>query len=291
VVPVLDLRMTVFAVFLAAVLGVLAAGNKVVREWAEGLRQAYLYAPAERGSMWYMLDRLKQPRLRWVIFTAVMAVAGFAAGVAVNNPAAAVLIAVFIVFYRKEKVGVDFAQYKAALDEQAETALQMISSLYDTTGDLIRAIEGAKDCTPSPMREELVRTLAEYRAGASLHEALRSWAERTDNRDIDIFVRAVTLSEKYGTDTAEVVSEVAQVIRDRILLREELKSEVRGQKLTVTLFLLFLPLAAVALLILSQDARNVIMNNLFGKAVICFMVCVEFASWYFTRSAGMVEEL
>lgn len=289
--PDLDLRMAVFLVFLAVALLVMAARGTLLREWAEGLRYGYLYAPAERGSVWYMLDRLKQPRLRWLVVTAVLAVAGFGAGLAINNPVAAVLIAVFVVLYRKEKVGVDFQQYRAALDEQAETALQMISSLYDTTGDLIKAIDGAKDCTASPMREELVRTLAEYRAGASLAEALKSWAERTDNRDIDIFVRAVTLSEKYGTDTAEVVSEVAQVIRDRILLREELKSEVRGQRLTVSLFLLFLPLAAVALLVLSDEARNVITGSIFGKAVICFMVCVEFASWYFTRRAGMVEEL
>ncbi|MGI9951440.1 type II secretion system F family protein [Moorellaceae bacterium AZ2] len=286
-----EVRMTAFLVFLAAALCILAAGGRIIGEWMENFRQAHLYAPAERGSFWYMLDRLKYPRPRWLIVTILLAVAGFGIGVAINNAAAAVLIAIFVVLYRKEKVEVDFQQYRAALDEQAETALQMIASLYETTGDLIRAIDGAKDCTASPMRDELIRTLAEYRAGASLSEALQSWAERADNRDINIFVRAVTLSEKYGTDTAEVVSEVAQVIRDRILLREELKSEVRGQRLTVNLFLLFLPLVAAALMFFSPEARHVITETIFGKAVMCFVICVEFASWHFTRSAGVVEEL
>ncbi|WP_258359096.1 type II secretion system F family protein [Moorella sulfitireducens] len=189
------------------------------------------------------------------------------------------------------KLEVDYRQYKARIDEQAQAALQMIASLYDTTGDLVRAIEGAANCTPSPMREELIKTLVEYRLGGSLPDALASFAERADNRDIDIFIKAVTLSEKYGTNTAEVVAEIARVIRDRITLREELKSEVRGQGLTINLFLLFLPLTALSLLYFSSEARHVIIATFFGKAVMCFIILVEFLAWYFTRGMGVVEEL
>jgi len=289
---VTDVKLISFLVFLFAASTCFYLGRGRLVSLLEVYRRQQLFSsPPPRGSTWYLLDRMGRSRQGFILLTVVLAAAGIVAGLLLDNLAASVLLAVFAVIFSFKKLEVDYRQYKARIDEQAQAALQMIASLYDTTGDLVRAIEGAAGCTASPMRDELVKTLVEYRTGASLAEALQSFAERADNRDIDIFVKAVVLSEKYGTDTAEVVAEIARVIRDRIILREELKSEVRGQRFTVNLFLLFLPLTAALLLYFSSEARHIITGTFFGKAVICFIILVEFGAWYFSRHAGVVEEL
>lgn len=288
----IDAKVASFLVFLFVVGMCFYLGRGRVASLLEVYRRQQLFSSRPpRGSTWYLLDRMGRSRQGFIFLTVALAAAGVVVGLLLDNLAASLLLAVFGAVFSSKKVEVDYRQYKARIDEQAQAALQMIASLYDTTGDLVRAIEGAANCTASPMRDELLKTLVEYKAGASLAEALQSFAERTDNRDIDIFVKAVTLSEKYGTNTAEVVAEIARVIRDRIILREELKSEVRGQRFTVNLFLLFLPLTAALLLYFSSEARHVITGTLFGKAVICFVILVEFGAWYITRNAGVVEEL
>lgn len=264
--------------------------NEIYQRLNEYNKKA-MYSEARKGSVWYMLDRTGKSRAGFIVVSAMTASAGFVIGLLLNNLAAALMMAVFAVVFCKKQVELSFRSRKALIDEQAETALQMIASLFETMGDMVRAIEGAVNCTASPMRDELVRTLVEYKAGKSLTEALEGLAERTDNRDIEVFVKGVVLSEKYGADTAEVVTDVAEVIRDRIVLREELKNEMRGQKLTVNVFLLLLPIVAAGLVIFSHEARHTITATFFGKAMMCFMILVEFGSWYLTRNQGVVEEL
>ncbi|MFZ5645596.1 MAG: type II secretion system F family protein [Bacillota bacterium] len=283
---------------LAAFLAALAIGalflylNRVgIYRRLDEYKRKLIYSEARKGTVWHMLDRTGRSRAGFAAITAVTAVGGLAIGLAINNPVAAVMMAFFGVLACRKQVELSLRARQRLIDEQAETALQMIASLYETTGDLVRAVEGAAGCTASPMRDELMRTVVEYRAGKSLADALEGLALRTDNRDVEVFVKGVVVSEKYGTDTAGVVTDVAGVIRDRIVLREELINEMRGQKLTVNVFLLLLPAVAVVMILFSQDARHTITSTFLGRTLICFMILVEFGSWYLTRNQGVVEEL
>ena len=283
---------------LAALLAALAVGviflylNRAgLYRRLEEYKRKLIYSEARKGSVWLMLDRTGRSRAGFAAVSTMTAVAGLVIGLAINNPVAAVMMASFGVLACRKQVDLSLRARQRLIDEQAETALQMIASLYETTGDLVRAVEGAASCTASPMRDELMRTVVEYRAGKSLADALEGLAVRTDNRDVEVFVKGVVVSERYGTDTAGVVTDVAGVIRDRIVLREELINEMRGQKLTVNVFLLLLPVVAAAMILFSQDARHTITSTILGRALICFMILVEFGSWYLTRNQGVVEDL
>lgn len=208
-----------------------------------------------------------------------------------ENLVAAGLLAVFAFLFRRQSLELKKMERKSLIDQQAEVALQMIASLYETTGDMVRAFEGASECVPSPMADELKRVVAEYRAGAPLGEAMLDFAERSGNKDIDIFVRGVNLSEKYGTQTSEVVHDVAELIRDRITLRDELKNELRGQKLTVNVFLMLIPVVGTGLFLFSPEARHTMTATLGGKVIVDILICIEYFAWYFMSRQGVVEEL
>ena len=115
--------------------------------------------------------------------------------------------------------------------------------------------------------------------------------ERVDNRDFEILCKGIMLSEKYGTDTTAVVREVAEIIRDRIVLREELKNELRGQKLTIDVFLIAIPVVAALLYIFSPEARHTITSTTVGKVIMMILVCIEYAAWRLTRGQWVEEEL
>ena len=221
-----------------------------------------------------------------------MAAAGAVIGLLfLENIVAAGLFAVFAFLFRRQSLELKKIERKSLIDQQAEVALQMIASLYETTGDMIKAFEGASECVPSPMADELKRVVAEYRAGAPLGDAMLDFAERSGNKDIDIFVRGVNLSEKYGTQTSEVVHDVAELIRDRITLRDELKNELRGQKLTVNVFLMLIPIVGTGLFLFSPEARHTMTSTMGGKVIVNILICIEYFAWYFMSRQGLVEEL
>ncbi|WP_031516950.1 type II secretion system F family protein [Desulfofalx alkaliphila] len=249
------------------------------------------YKKAKRGTTFYYLDVLGESRIEFIIVTSLLAVAGFGIGIVLNNIVAAFLMAFFAVKFRQKQTSNKFLARKAVIDEQVDTALQMIASLNETTNDLIYSIEKAADTTANPIRDELKRTVAEYKAGKNLNEALLSLAERTDNRDLDVFVKSVMLSEQFGTNTSEVITDISKIIRDRVILREEVKNELKGQKLTTSIFLIGLPMVAGGLIIFIEQARATLTQTLVGKALLVISLTVWFVSWYVTSSQRLVGDL
>lgn len=265
-------------------------GYEIVREMREKVLRAEL-DDAPVGSLPYKLKRLGYRYDLFVLVTVLLAAAGFTIGVLLKNPAAAVMLAAFAVLFLSGEVDVLYRNYQAKIDEQAETMLQMCASLYATTGDIVESLAGTVECLPDPMRREVQETVAEYRAGRPLAPALMSFAERVQNRDIDVFVRGLLLSEQYGADTVEVVKGVAEVIWDRILLREELKNEMRGQSATVTILLLATPVALAILTVFVGEARAVMTGTILGRIVVCVMIAVEYIAWKSLRHQGVTEKL
>lgn len=243
------------------------------------------------GSVDYYLNILNMNRSEYYMTTGILATAGVGLGIILKNPVAAILLVIFAVVFRKKKLEEKFMKRKAMIDTQVDTSLQMIASLYETTDDLIYSMEGAAKTTASPMRDELIQTVKEYRAGKSLLEALQGLVERTENRDLEVFVRAVAISEEYGTNTSEVIVDTSKVISDRILLREEIKNELRGQKLTTTIFLVFLPLTAAGVIGFYDDARHILTNTLMGKFVLDVVILLNFIAWFFSGGQKLVDDL
>jgi len=211
--------------------------------------------------------------------------------VTLNNPLLSVVAFVLTMAFAHGEVDVFYRKRRAVIDEQAEVALQMLAGLYQVTGDLMDTLKKVSQSTASPLKEELQQVIAEYNAGKDLSAALKDFAFRVDNRDIELFVQGVILSEHYGTDTSRVIKHIAETIRSRLLLRDELKAETRGQSMTINLFLLLVPLAAAAIWIFSPSSREVLIDSTAGKVVLSIVAVVEFAAWYLTRKKGVVEEL
>ncbi|KJS75622.1 MAG: hypothetical protein JL56_07310 [Desulfotomaculum sp. BICA1-6] len=253
----------------------------------------YLIPSGKRDTA-FKLQRLgiKMTYRTFIILTSMVGVfLGAVALVALNNPILAVLAFVLTLAFSHGEVDVFYRKRKAVIDEQAEVALQMLAGLYQVTGDLVDTLKKVSQSAASPLKEEIQQVIAEYNAGKDLSVALKDFAYRVDNRDIELFVHGVILSEHYGTDTSRVIKHIAEIIRSRLLLRDELKAETMGQSMTINLFLLLVPLAAAAIWIFSPTSKEVLTQSAAGKIVLSIVAAVEFIAWYLTRKKGVVEEL
>lgn len=235
---------------------------------------------AEPGSFRFKLQRLGVDYKAIVLAFAATGVSGFLAGTLfLNNMVAGIMLAAFLPLFIRDLIEVRYKKYLSRIDEQAETMLLMCSSLYATRKDIVEALAQTAECLPDPMRYEITVTVGEYRAGKPLDQALMSFAERIQNKDIEVFSRGIILSERYGTDTGEVLEGVSAMLDDRIMLREELKNEMQGQSLTIAILLALTPALLVISMPLIPQVRNIITQTFPGKILICAVIVVEYIAW------------
>ncbi len=199
-----------------------------------------------------------------------------------NNIYAAVLSVVLAYFFNKTNKKLERKNQSAVLDSQIETALQIVSSLYDATGDLIDVFNKTAECVEAPLNLELKRTVSDYYKGMSLKDALQGLAERVPSRDFQIFINGVIEAEKFGTNPGEVISTVVNTINDRMVLNEDLKNEMRGQKVTIYALLALLPAMVGLSMALFPQAREILTQTMTGKMIICGVFFVECIVWAFS---------
>ena len=87
---------------------------------------------------------------------------------------------------------------------------------------LRQAMQVVADEMPDPIAEEFRITLSEINMGMSQDDALQNLARRMPNEDLDLFVTAVLIQGDIGGDLSSVLEKIAQTIRERIQIRNEL---------------------------------------------------------------------
>lgn len=119
------------------------------------------------------------------------------------------------------------------------------------------------------MRDELGRALAEARLGVPFEDALTHVAERMDSEDFRWVVMAITVQREIGGDLAEVLRNVADMLRERERLRRQVKTLSAEGRLSAYV-LIGLPIA------------------MFGYML---MVRPEYISLLFTTTVGLIMAL
>lgn len=196
-----------------------------------------------------------------------------------NNIYATVLSVILTYFFNQTSKRIELRNQSASLDYQVGTALQIISSLYDTTGNLIDTLNKTAESVEAPLSHELRITVSDYYKGMSLKDALLGLSERVPSRDIRIFVNGVIEAEKFGTNPGEVIATIVRSINDRMALNEDLENEMRGQKTTIYALLALLPAMVGLSMLLFPQANEILTQSFTGQMIICGVFLVEYVVW------------
>jgi tight adherence protein B len=116
------------------------------------------------------------------------------------------------------------ARRQAKFEEQLPSTLQLLSGALQAGHSLQQAVDTVVHEAGDPIASEFQRVLTEARLGRPLEEALEAMAKRTRSVDFDWTVMAIRLQRQVGGNLAEVLSTVAQTIRDRYTLKRQIKA-------------------------------------------------------------------
>lgn len=140
---------------------------------------------------------------------------------------------------------------RQAFYEQLPDTLQLMASSLTAGHSLPQALDTVAKQAQDPIAAEFRRALIETRLGVTPEDALEAVANRMSNDDFGWVVMAIRVQRQVGGNLAEILTTVADVLREREYLRRQVKVLSAEGRLSAWIIGL-VPLAFAAFLMVTR---------------------------------------
>jgi tight adherence protein B len=175
------------------------------------------------------------------------------------------------------------------LDAQTLPTLLRLSAVLRSGGSLVQAMQTVATEGPSPTREEFDRTLKEVAMGAALDDALGSLAQRIGTADYTLLALVLKVQRRLGGNLPQVLDNLAETIRERVMLRKELATLTAQQRLS-TWILVLLPVAILGLFsLIDRSFVAPLFTTDTGHVVVVIAAALQLVGGWALRWAGRIS--
>jgi tight adherence protein B len=163
---------------------------------------------------------------------------------------------------------------QAAFLQNLPDTLQLMAGSLRAGYGVLQAIDTVAREAPSPTSEEFQRVITEARLGMPVEEALEAMAERINSEDFRWVVLAINIQREVGGNLAELLDAVAETLREREMLRRQIKVlSAEGRLSAVILIALPFVLALYLILVRPAYIATLVTSGLIGWVMVG-MACV-----------------
>jgi tight adherence protein B len=147
-------------------------------------------------------------------------------------------------------------------------ALDIIGRGLITGSGLLAAIDSVCDQMGGVVATEFARVRQEISVGLPIEAAFRGLDERMQSKDVHIVVTAILIQREVGGNLAEIMEHVAATMRERVSLRNEMKSLTGRQHLT-SYIVAAVPVCMLVFLIFVQaEVMRLALNHTLGRMML-----------------------
>ena len=161
------------------------------------------------------------------------------------------------------------------LEDQLPEALTMISNSLKAGFGLLQSLDLAVEQLAHPVATELAQTVHETNIGSSIDKAFIDLSERCDSYDLDLVVTAVLVQRASGGNLAEILSNVAETMRERVRIRNEIVTLTAQQKLTGIVIGLMPVGVGLLFLVVSPEYITPLFTETIGKVMLGAAIVLE----------------
>lgn len=117
-------------------------------------------------------------------------------------------------------------------DSMFVKALKRLAADVKADASLEQAVEDVAkaDSMPDVIHREFLQCLADYRFGGNMHEAFMKMYDRTGDADVKGVAISIEISDRYGSDLADVFESYAQAISRRKVMEAEARAELASTR-------------------------------------------------------------
>jgi tight adherence protein B len=168
-------------------------------------------------------------------------------------------------------------------EEQFPEALDLLGRALRAGHAFQSAMGMVADDLKEPCGPEFKKTFDQQNYGLPLRDSLFQLAERMPLMDVRFFVTAVLIQRETGGNLAEILDNLAHVVRERFKIRREIRTKTAHGRFT-GLVLLALPAGlGVILTIVSPDHMALLFNHRMGHQMIAAAIVMQIVGFFWIR--------
>ncbi len=173
-------------------------------------------------------------------------------------------LAILPYLYVQRKRGIKAKQFEALMPDAMELLARSLRAGHTLPG----AIELLGDEMPDPLGKEMAVAYEEQQFGISTAEALTHMLERVNSLDLRYFVGAVLIQQDTGGNLAELMENIASVIRSRLNFKSKVRGLTAMGRISTTVMIV-VPVAAFFLLMLvAREYEKVLIETTGGRTML-----------------------
>jgi tight adherence protein B len=174
-------------------------------------------------------------------------------------------------------------------EEQFPDALDLMARAIRAGHAFQTAMGMVADELPAPAGPEFKKTFDQQNFGLPLRDALNALTERLPILDVKFFVTAVAIQRDTGGNLAEILDNLARVVRERFRIRRQVRVHTAHGRFTGYV-LLGLPAAlALALTYVSPDQMKLLFEENMGQMMLIGAIVLQAIGFVWIRQVIKIE--
>ena len=174
-------------------------------------------------------------------------------------------------------------------EEQFPDALDVLSRAVRAGHAFQAALGMAADELPWPVGPELKKAFDQQNFGLPLREALGQLADRVPILDVRFFVTAVLIQRDTGGNLAEILDNLAAVVRERFKIQRQVRVHTAHGRFTGYVLLGLPPFLAVALTMIDPDHMTPLFHERMGQMMLAAVLVMQAVGYVWIRRVMKIE--
>jgi tight adherence protein B len=174
-------------------------------------------------------------------------------------------------------------------EEQFPEGLDLLSRAIRAGHAFQSAMGMVADELPAPVGVEFKKSFEQQNYGLPLKDALNGLSERMPMMDVRFFVTAVAIQRETGGNLAEILDNLAHVVRERFKILRQVRVHTAHGRFTGYV-LLGLPAAlAVALMFISPEHMRTLFTVKMGQTMVMGAIVMQTIGFIWIRQVIKIE--
>lgn len=213
---------------------------------------------------------------RLILLSAILAVAAFLIGTRMMDnsligllfvPVGGLIPIGFVAFKRRGRL--------KAFEKIFPEAIDLLGRAVRAGHSFSTGLEMITTELPEPVAGEFRTTFEEQNFGLPLRDALLNLSERIPLIDVRFFVTAVLIQKDTGGNLAEILDNLAHVVRERFRILGEVKIKTAQGRLTAAILISLPPIMGLVLRFLNPSYMKPLFTDPIGPWIIALAVFLQ----------------
>jgi tight adherence protein B len=141
----------------------------------------------------------------------------------------------------------------------------------------------------APVGPEFRKAFEEQNFGLSMKESLNNLAVRVPLLDVRFFSTAVLIQRETGGNLAEILDNLANVVRERFKIRRQVRTHTAHGRFTGYVLLALPAFLAIALNVINPDHMGLLFDDPIGQMMIVICVAMQAIGWFWIKQVVKIE--